>query len=161
NTLGAICLLFGSAALWRFLAFYRNKADATRWRKMIAHGIVLAMVLRLFWIMDSKAATVSFLMGSTLLLAMNSRPVIRRPALVHLLVASMLAISASIVFLGVSPQALQAMGRNPTLTNRTALWADVINLSQNRWIGTGFESFWLGQRLDTLWTKYPWGPGQA
>ena len=28
-------------------------------------------------------------------------------------------------------------------------------------LGTGFESFWLGERLQRLWDKYWWRPNQA
>src|SRR5258708_23523991 len=31
----------------------------------------------------------------------------------------------------------------------------------NPWLGTGFESFWLGQRAEYLWNKYSFHPNQA
>ncbi len=42
------------------------------------------------------------------------------------------------------------MGRNSTLTGRTEIWALVVNLVHNPVVGTGFESFWLGSRLETM-----------
>jgi len=29
------------------------------------------------------------------------------------------------------------------------------------WFGTGFENFWLGPRLEKIWSMYRWGPAQA
>jgi len=31
----------------------------------------------------------------------------------------------------------------------------------NPWIGAGFESFWLGPRLNKLWAQYNFMPNQA
>jgi O-antigen ligase len=128
---------------------------------MIAHGSILAMVLWLFKTINSMTSFSSFLMASILLLAMSFRPVIRRPAMVHLLLVAMVAVSASVVFLDFSPGALKAMGRDPTLTDRTYVWGSLLNLVANPLLGTGFESFWLGPRLEKLWTEYWWHPNEA
>ena len=53
------------------------------------------------------------------------------------------------------------MGRNPTLTDRTEVWSVILNQAGNPWVGTGFESFWLGPRLDRIWSIYSWHPGEA
>lgn len=161
NTLGVICLCLGLGTLWRFLAVYQGRESTRRIRRMIANGIILAMVLWLFYLMDSMTSLSSFVMASALLLAANSRPVMRRPAVIHLLVASMLAFSASVLFLGVNPEALHAMGRNSTLTDRTYLWPRLLSLVRNPWFGTGFESFWLGPRVEELWRLDPWRPNEA
>jgi hypothetical protein len=34
-------------------------------------------------------------------------------------------------------------------------------MENNPIVGTGFESFWLGARAQTLWDKYWWRPNQA
>jgi exopolysaccharide production protein ExoQ len=161
NTLGAICLCLGLGALWRFVAAYKDQEVTGRIRQMIASGIFLVMVLRLFQLMNSMTSLSCFVMASILLLAANFRAVIRRPAVVHLLVASMLAVSVSVLFLGVSPDALLAMGRNSTLTDRTKLWAELLRLVRNPMFGTGFESFWLGPRLEEIWRLNPWRPNEA
>ncbi len=44
------------------------------------------------------------------------------------------------------------MGRNPTLTGRTAIWEILRTVPVNPVVGTGFESFWLGPRLNYLWS---------
>jgi len=93
--------------------------------------------------------------------AANSRVAIRRPAVVHLLTAVMLAVSISVLFLGVSPGVLEAVGRNPTLTDRTEVWGVLLRLVRNPLFGTGFESFWLGPRLEKMWSVYWWHPNEA
>jgi len=161
NTLGVICLFLGLAALWRTLTLYRAKQTQHRFRKMIAQAVILVMVLWMLKIADSMTSLSCFLMGSILIVAANLRMVRRRPLFIHLLIATMLLASVSVVFLGASPETLKTMGRNPTLTDRTAVWKMVLGLSQNQWVGTGFESFWLGPRLEKMWTRYWWHPGEA
>jgi O-antigen ligase len=43
------------------------------------------------------------------------------------------------------------MGRNPTLTGRTDIWKEILPFAGNPLFGTGFESFWLGERLEGIW----------
>jgi len=155
NTLGVVCLCLGLGALWRFMTAYQDQEAIGRTRQMIAHGVILGMVFWLFRLMDSMTSLSCFLMSGVLLLASNLSAVIRRPRIVHLLVASMLAVSAAVVFLDVSPAALQAIGRNPTLTERTVIWGQMLGQVKDPVFGTGFESFWLGPRLDAIWRLNP------
>jgi hypothetical protein len=62
---------------------------------------------------------------------------------------------------GVYANAVTLLGRNATLTDRTEVWELALRLQPNPILGAGFESFWLGQRLEDLWSKF-WGkPNQA
>src|ERR1700674_4335026 len=126
NTLGAICLCFGLAALWRFVTAYKNKELNGRTRQLIASAIVLVMVLRLFQLMNSMTSFLCFLMASFLILATNTRTVSRMPVVVHLQMVAILSVSVSVLILG-----------------------------------TGFESSWLGPRLEELWRVNTWRPNQA
>jgi len=161
NNLGAICLLFGLGALWRSLTAYEEPKAKGRMGRLVAHGVILAMVVWLLWTANSVTSSSCLLMASVLMLATKFRAVIRRPAVIHVVIAAMLVVSASIVFLGASPDALKAMGRNPTLTDRTEVWGWLFRLVQNPLLGTGFESFWLGPRLAKLWSIYWWHPNEA
>ena len=161
NTLGVICLFLGLGSLWRFLLAFQDPKDTGRLRRLTAHGLILAMVLRLFWIINSMTSLSCFLIASALLLATAFRPVVRRPAVVHWLVAAVLCASISVLFLGFSPGVLKTMGRDPTLTARTEIWTVVLSIANNSLVGTGFESFWLGPRLEKIWSVYSWGPAEA
>jgi exopolysaccharide production protein ExoQ len=44
-----------------------------------------------------------------------------------------------------------AIGKDPTLTDRTKIWAFVLGMHTNPLVGTGYQSFWLGQRLEYFW----------
>jgi len=53
------------------------------------------------------------------------------------------------------------MGRDPTLTGRTGIWGAVISVSGNPLLGTGYESFWLGDRLQKIWAMTMDGLNEA
>jgi O-antigen ligase len=53
------------------------------------------------------------------------------------------------------------MGRNTTLTGRTALWDELLRMTVDPWFGAGFESFWLGERAEKIWRIHWWHPNQA
>lgn len=53
------------------------------------------------------------------------------------------------------------LGREQTLTGRIDFWKELIPMTTNPWIGTGYESFWLGDRAEIFWRRYYWHPNQA
>jgi O-antigen ligase len=65
------------------------------------------------------------------------------------------------LFMSQSGGLVEAMGRDSTLTGRTALWSQLLRVQVDPLFGTGFESFWLGHRVERLWSIYWWHPNQA
>ena len=55
-----------------------------------------------------------------------------------------------VVTYGVGGEALEAMGRNATLTGRTSIWQAVLSFVERPMIGFGYENFWMGERLNAL-----------
>ena len=150
NSLGGICQVYGIAFLWHFLAAYRDRQRPHRTSHLIAHGAALAMVAWLFVQANSVTAQSCFLLASFLLIATSIPGIARKRWLVHLLVVTLIAVPFATLFLGVGGSALKGMGRDSTLTGRTDIWARVIALVHNPVVGTGFESFWLGKRLEAM-----------
>ena len=72
----------------------------------------------------------------------------RRMWVVHLLVAAVVCLAVFALFLDAGGGLVASLGRDPTLTGRTAIWNAVLAMSANPLVGTGFESFWMGDRLD-------------
>jgi exopolysaccharide production protein ExoQ len=153
NMLGMTCLVFGLGVLWQFLTAYLEKSSQERTRRLTAYAVVLAIVLWLFHMSDSMTSLSCFIMTGGLLTVTSLVRTARKPAVVHLLVAAIVGVSFSVLFLHVDAGALQAMGRNPTLTGRTEIWSGLLAFRGNTLLGTGFESFWLGNRLDRIWAS--------
>jgi O-antigen ligase len=153
NTLGVVCLCLGLASLWRLFSAFKDWRGLARIRQLTAHGIILIMTIYLFVRMNAMTSTSCFVMASALMAVASMRISFRRPAIVHAMVVFMVVASVSVLFLGVSPDALKAIGRNPTLTERTIIWQEMLKQVSNPVFGTGFENFWLGKRLDEIWRQ--------
>jgi len=161
NMLGMTCLVFGLGSVWCFLQQLQSKERTRRIRTWIAHGIILVVVVWLFRMANSMTSLSCFLMASTLLVATSLRRLARKQWLVHVLMVMMLSLSVSALFLNVGSGLVEKLGRDPTLTGRTELWGQVLKLTPNPVLGTGFESFWLGERLEKLWSIYWWHPNES
>ncbi len=161
NTLGMTCLLLGLGSVWRFLETYREEKSRHRTRALIAHGTLLIMVFWLLWIANSATSFSCFILASGLMVAMNLRLVSRKLSIVHLLVASEVALAIFALFADSGGGLLETVGRDPTLTGRTEIWHQVLDLQTNPLFGTGFESCWLGPRLQKMWSMPWWHPNEA
>jgi exopolysaccharide production protein ExoQ len=165
NILGMICLLFGLGALWRLLAAFRMRprSDSRRRRQFVAHGTILAMAVWLCWVADSMTSLWCLILGAAVLLVSSSSMLAKKRGVVHLFVGAVILLPFAILFLGVgSDVAHGATGRNiSTLTDRTGVWKAALSVAGNPFIGTGFEGFWLGPRLEPIWNLYWWHPTEA
>jgi O-antigen ligase len=57
------------------------------------------------------------------------------------------------LFFGMGGSMAQAVGKDPTLHDRTKIWSFLLGMHTNPVIGTGYQSFWLGPRLEYFWTS--------
>lgn len=159
NTLGRLCLVLGLATVWRLVSLLRNHPRRTK--QWLAHGTVLAMILWLLYMANSATSTACFLLGAAVIVFINL-PGKSQPARAPLLVAGLVSVAMLVwVVPDVYASLVHAMGRNTTLTDRTKLWAVLLDMKTDPWIGTGFTSFWLGDRLDKIWSLYWWKPNEA
>jgi exopolysaccharide production protein ExoQ len=161
NILGMISLIFGLGSLWRIFQEFDKGDRRRRTGRLIAHGALLAMVLWLFWVANSVTSLSCFLLGGGLLVVTRMLRLAQKPFFVHLFVAAVLIVSFSALFLDTGTGLVNDLGRDATLSGRTALWNQLLGMAGNSLFGTGFESFWLGQRLEKLWSMYWWHPNEA
>jgi O-antigen ligase len=124
-------------------------------------GTVLGMNIWLFHTINSATSLGCFLVGSALItvLGLSKRP---RPWLAHAMVGALIVVgSVAYLFPSAFAFIVTSAGRKTNLTGRTDLWADLLGLRVSPWLGAGFESFFLGPRLEYLWAKYWWHPNEA
>jgi exopolysaccharide production protein ExoQ len=164
NALGCIALLFGLASFWRLVEALRTKSPSTdapsRMGQIIAHGTIVSMALWLFGMADSSTSFACFILGAALIILLTVGG--RRPAVVHAAVACIACLAvAAFTFQGAYESVVQSLGRDTTLTGRTEIWDELFRMDFNRFVGTGFESFWLGERAAYFWDKYYFHPNQA
>jgi exopolysaccharide production protein ExoQ len=149
NELGLDCMIFGVFFVAMLISAYRDRQDPRRRGLLLAYGATIAMVI---WLLSQCNSTTSItgLISAGGVMWLASRPK-RKLAVVHLSVLAVLGVALFALFFNPGGGMLTAIGKDPTLTGRTEIWAAVLSLHTNPWVGDGFESFWLGPRLKQLW----------
>jgi exopolysaccharide production protein ExoQ len=153
NELGIMCMMYGVFFVWRFISVYRDRKNPARRRRLLANGTVIAISMYLLSQCNSTTSIVGFA-SSAGVLWLASRPS-GRPALVHVAVFAVLGLSVTALFFDPGGGMVQSLGKDPTLTGRKDVWDILLNMKTNPWIGTGFESFWLGWRLEFMRNALP------
>jgi len=151
NMLGMVCMIFGFASVCRFLQVLRGPRKNKK-QGLIVYGSMAASGVWLLLLSDSKTSLACFVLTSGLVVGHVYFKTLRRRAVVLMATAFTVGSSFAVLFLGIGSGALTHMGRNSTLTGRTDIWAALFTVPINPMLGTGFESFWLGDRLAYLWS---------
>ena len=149
--LGEICLILGLGFLWRFLEHYRSKGEPHRGRHLLGDGAILTMVVWLLWMAQSVTSSCCLLIASALLVLTILSERGQKVGVVHLLVAMLVSFCLFALFANSGGGLVEAVGKNQTLTGRTEIWHQVLGLARNPVFGSGFESFWLGDRVKAMW----------
>ena len=161
NGLGTICLIFGLGSVWRFLRAYSSDLGKERRRHLIAHSVLILTAVWLLMEANSMTSLSCFVAGSSLMVTMKFIKLARRPLVTHMLIAVMIALPIIALFFDSGGSLVHSMGRDPTLTGRVEIWQIILKEAGSPMLGTGYESFWLGKRLDKIWTNYMPGLQEA
>lgn len=152
NTLGVITFVLALGAVWRVLVLLRARDQPNRGRHMLAQVTVVAFGVALLMMANSVTSRVCFALGAVLMLV-TGLPVIRRtPSYVHVVVLTIALIGGTAMVFG-KAALTHAVGRQENFTGRTEVWAAVLPVVPNAVVGAGFETFWLGPRLQKVWSR--------
>jgi exopolysaccharide production protein ExoQ len=161
NALGALCMIVGVLLLSRGLTVWWSPERRYRSRRLMVIVLLFAMAVYLLTMINSKTALACFVMASALIMMRCFAWSYRKPWLLTVMVVAMIALTYSILFLGVGSSAISEMGRDTSLTGRTQVWNTVIPFAVNPWIGAGYENFWIGRRLEMIIRAIDSGINQA
>jgi len=162
NDLGMMCLLAG-LYLYGELLQRREQIGLTFTRQHKIITVILIGMLTWLLHMSDSQTSVACLFTAVLVLLLGRVPFMaQKPSrIVGVLFFSALAIWFLNDVLHVKELVLSFLGRNPTLTNRTEVWETLEAFAVNPVVGTGFMSFWSGERLDHVWRLLGAGINQA
>jgi O-antigen ligase len=152
NMLGVLCLISGLFFFWDSVTRWRERKQLRTKKILAANGIFFAMTVWLLNGAHSTTSSVCMCVGC-MVVAMVHTPVFqRRPSLLKMLIPSVFCLYL-ILFFGFDMGGAMAgaVGKDPTLTDRTRIWAFVLEMHTNPLVGTGYESFWTGTRLEYFW----------
>jgi O-antigen ligase len=159
--LGVICLVTGLGCVWRLLDSRLHREGVQR-RWTIAQLVLLVQVLWLFMTAHSMTSLACFALGGIVLVAAGVPSFRKSKGVLHALILVLLLVPFSALFLNVGASELvEGMGKDATLTGRTGLWKLLLEMNQSPWLGAGYESFWLGERLQKIWAIHWWRPNES
>jgi O-antigen ligase len=155
NGLGRLCLIAGLFCLSDMLVSWQAKNSRSKYINLLIGAFVMSLTLWLLLLSNSATSATSLFAGSAVILLLGLRVV--RTHAKNLGIIAMLAIGAFLA-LGLSfnliETAVLGLGKNMTLTSRTPLWSELWNLGTNPVLGVGYDSFWLGERLDRIINQF-------
>lgn len=146
NSLGLDCLIWGVFFLWLFWSVYHDGENPERRRRLLVYGTMVVMIVNLLSLCNSTTSIVG-LACTAVVMWVATHPW-RKSAVIHVAVLAVLGITTFVLFF--NPDMVETLGKSSTLSGRTLVWALVLSRQTNSWIGTGFESFWLGPRLEFM-----------
>jgi exopolysaccharide production protein ExoQ len=156
NLLGLVALLSGLFFFWDTVARWSDRKERRTKRILLVNIAFLAMS---FWVLDtanSATCRVCMALGCLVIAAAHSKMFRRHPGFLKVLIPGSFCLYVTLALgFGMSGDLAAAVGKDPTLTDRTVIWNIVLNMHTNPLIGTGYESFWLGPRLQKVWETMP------
>ncbi|HEY1788138.1 MAG TPA: O-antigen ligase family protein [Verrucomicrobiae bacterium] len=159
NELGFDCWILGAVLFWHALQVLQWDAGRKKRDEILLCAGLLCMDLWLLKMAHSASSFVALMLASGVMLFLGLRWVQKRHVTGYLLggIAICALAGLGLGFLG---SFIHLLGRDETFTGRTDIWHILWNWKVNPIVGTGFESFWLGDRREAVQNLYP-GLNQA
>jgi exopolysaccharide production protein ExoQ len=152
NMLGATCLISGLFFFWDTLTRWADRKNRQTKRIIWLNVALMAMTLWLLHLASSATSTVCLGIGCLVIVAARGDKWKQRSNLLKVLIPASFCLYLILAFgFDMNGQMAGAVGRDPTFTDRTVIWKAVLATHTNPFLGTGYESFWLGPRLDYVW----------
>ena len=156
NMLGALCLVSALYFFWDTTTRWPERRDRRTQRVILVNVTFIVMTLWLLNLAQSTTSVVCLILGWGVVVATRSSFFKRRSGAIKTLVP--LGFCIYLVFsvgFGLSGEMANAVGKDPTLTDRTGIWEVLLNMQKDPILGTGYETFWLGPRLNQFWESFP------
>jgi len=152
NMLGLVCLISGVFFFWDTVTRWVNRRERRTRRIILVNVAFLAMTLWVLHVARSTTSQVCLVLGCLVVAAAHNKVLRRRTSFMKampvIMVFSYLILALG---LGLNGQLAGAVGKDPTLTDRTKIWEILLSMHTNPLVGTGYQSFWLGSRLQWFW----------
>lgn len=155
NMLGAVCLISGLFFVWDTVTRWPERRQRRTRRILLVNVAFIAMTL---WLLNhSRSATsgVCLVVGCLVIAAAYSKAFRRHPSFLKALIPACVCLYLVLAFgFNVNSELAGTVGRDPTLTDRTKIWEILLGMHTNPLVGTGYQSFWLGPRLEMVWQSF-------
>ena len=154
NTLGVLCLVSGLFFFWDTVTRWSERKERRTRRIILVNVAFFAMALWVLKLSSSATSSICLLLGCLVIATAHTRFSKRHPSFLKVLIPASFGLYIILAFcFDINATFAGAVGRDPTLTGRTFIWQTLLSMHTNPFLGTGYESFWLGPRLDWIWRR--------
>ena len=161
NGLGCGCLVLGLFFFCHLLTTWSTRRDIVRRNEL---RLIIAFLIMIAWLLRKShdaTATLCLLIAIVVVLGLRLTWVNTRLIGIYLLMALVALVVAEFAF-GILERVGEFVGHQTTLMGRMVLWRQLLAMHTNPVVGVGFESFWLGDRLDVLGEgRATWRPDES
>jgi exopolysaccharide production protein ExoQ len=155
NMLGVLCLVSGLFFFWDTVTRWSDRKQRRTRRIIMVNFAFIVMTLWLLYLANSATSRVCLVIGCLVIAAVHSSWGKRHPRLLKALIPASFCLYLILAFgFDINAKLAPAVGRNSTLTDRTLIWKMLLNMHTNPIVGTGYDSFWLGSRLEWVARTY-------
>jgi exopolysaccharide production protein ExoQ len=160
NILGLDCLILGFFFFWHLLNIWPREKDRHRRNELI---LCLGFLIAIGWLLHMAHSSTSLfsLMVAIGVVLFLGLPFVNKRRIGFYTIAFILFCVLVQMTFHISDQVIALLGRDPTLTDRTLVWKAVLQTDINPIIGTGFESFWIGERQERISSLFSFEINQA
>ena len=151
NGLGVICLICGLFFFWKIMDGLNNRNRSVNKIDFLCQLVIFILTLWVMYLANSATA-LGCLLGGIVIISVTRFSIIinnYKPTLI-LLFLSLIIIYIFDLHLFLFNSLIDKMGRDATLTGRDRLWDVALRGVSNPWIGSGYESFWIGDKIKIL-----------
>jgi O-antigen ligase len=160
NMLGADCLILGFFFFWHFLQ--TRQTERSTWRRNELR-LIAGFSIGIWWLFlqaHSATSLTCLFVAILTVVFVGLRSTNKNFIGTYMLAALVLLAVAELAF-GISGRFSESLGRGSSISGRKELWAGLLELHTNPIFGVGFESFWLGERLERLKGIFFFIPNEA
>jgi len=127
NLLGFDCWILGTVLFWHWLQVLKWTAGSAKRNELLLCAVLLGMDLWLFKMSQSMTSLMAFLLAAAIMLFLGFRWVNERRVGSYIVAGIIFFMIAGFGF-GLFDDIIHLLGRNDTLTGRTDIWANALEL---------------------------------
>jgi len=162
NELGVVAIIFGLFFCWHLLRVWQAKGTSGRRNELILDGGLLFLTGYCLGKAHSATSALSLLLSGGIMLALGLRSVDKKRIRAYVIVCIVVILVAQGLF-DIFGHIVELSGHSSTLEGRGHLWEVLLATDRSPILGAGYESYWSGERLQTIWAmpEFWWRPVQA
>jgi len=154
NSLGMLCLVSGIFFFWDTITRWSQRREPRTKRIILVNITFIYMIVWLLNLAESTTAMICLGLGCLMIAAAHSNLSRRHPNWLRALAPMIFAVYLILaVGFGMGGQMAVAAGKSSNMSDRTHIWEVVLSVPINPVIGTGYQSFWLGPRVQWMWER--------